>query len=78
LLQRSALSRFAPHGYGKFLATQEPSVILGSSRTFKIFLAYVSGGKSYGQKIAIGLSLSMATAVISMLLFGQSPQLNLT
>lgn len=52
--------------------------ILASSMTSKIFLAYVSGGKSYGHKIAIGLSLSIATAVISMLLFGQSPQLNLT
>lgn len=47
--------------------------ILASSMTSKIFLAYLSGGKNYGHKIAIGLSLAMTASVISMVLFNISP-----
>ena len=42
--------------------------ILASSITSKVFLAYLSGGKAYGQQITVGLSLALFAAVTTMLL----------
>ncbi len=42
--------------------------ILASSITSKVFLAYLSGGKVYGQQIAVGLSLALFAVVTTMLL----------
>lgn len=42
--------------------------ILASSITSKVFLAYLSGGKVYGQQITAGLSLALFAAVTTMLL----------
>lgn len=41
--------------------------IFGASATSKVFLAYVSGGKQYGTKIATGLGLCLAAAIAAML-----------
>ena len=42
--------------------------VLGASMASKIFLAYLSGGKVYGHKVTLGLSLALAAAVSSMTL----------
>jgi len=42
--------------------------ILGASICSKVLLAFVSGGRSYGATISLGLGLGLTAAVSSMLL----------
>jgi hypothetical protein len=42
--------------------------ILGASVCSKVLLAYLSGGRAYGTKIATGLILCLVAAVTGMLL----------
>jgi len=48
------------------LASWGVVAILGASVTSKITLAYLSGGKKYGQHMTIGLGLAITAAVVSM------------
>jgi hypothetical protein len=44
--------------------------ILGASFSSKLLLAFMSGGKTYGTKLSLGLGLGITAAIAGMLAIG--------